>query len=223
MGAPDADPVCANALADTDCLVAPSAVTPSDGIGPLLTINANLIMGNSAESGSGGGIAFQNVNGTDVVSFPTHSFTVESRGSHQQHHHQQRSRMGWRWNFPSGCVEHRHHQQHHRVERYDRFVGRTVQHPRCSVGQQPRDPTCTANPADTTSTPQPAGLVSIQNSAVLVANLPGDDYLPGRTLCRNHCQPTGPAGSPRTRCSITTCSGRTARSTSEWAHSVAEL
>ena len=33
-------------------------------------INANLIMGNAAESGSGGGMRLQDVNGTDVVSFP---------------------------------------------------------------------------------------------------------------------------------------------------------
>jgi hypothetical protein len=36
-----------------------------------LVINANLIMGNAAESGSGGGIRFQGVNGTDVVTFPS--------------------------------------------------------------------------------------------------------------------------------------------------------
>jgi hypothetical protein len=66
----DADPVCAGAAQDTDCVVAPSAVTPSDGVGPLLTINANMIMGNSADSGSGGGIALRNVNGSDVVALP---------------------------------------------------------------------------------------------------------------------------------------------------------
>jgi len=34
-------------------------------------INANLIMGNGAESGSGGGLRLQDVNGTDVLTFPT--------------------------------------------------------------------------------------------------------------------------------------------------------
>ena len=34
-------------------------------------VNANLIMGNAAESGSGGGMRFQAVNGNDVVTFPT--------------------------------------------------------------------------------------------------------------------------------------------------------
>ena len=56
---------CGNTAADADC-------TPglSDGTGPGLVINANLIMGNSAESGSGGGIRLQNVNGTEVIAFP---------------------------------------------------------------------------------------------------------------------------------------------------------
>ena len=53
------------ANADADC--APGL---SDGTGPGLVINANLIMGNSAESGSGGGIRFQSVNGTEVVTLP---------------------------------------------------------------------------------------------------------------------------------------------------------
>jgi hypothetical protein len=36
-----------------------------------LVINANLIMGNSADSGTGGGLRFQSVNGTDVPRFPS--------------------------------------------------------------------------------------------------------------------------------------------------------
>jgi hypothetical protein len=74
MGAPDADPICStiNPNLDLDCLPNPaSSVGPSDGVGPGLVINANLIMGNAAEAGSGGGIAFQAVNGSDVVSFPS--------------------------------------------------------------------------------------------------------------------------------------------------------
>ena len=37
---------------------------------PTWSINANLIQGNAAESGSGGGLRFQGVNGTEVVAFP---------------------------------------------------------------------------------------------------------------------------------------------------------
>ncbi len=54
---------------------------PSDGTGPGLVINANLIMGNAAESGSGGGIRFQDVNGTEVVSFPTTSEPAGTRST----------------------------------------------------------------------------------------------------------------------------------------------
>jgi hypothetical protein len=70
MGAPDVDPPCS--VNDQDCVPNPAgSVGPSDGAGPQTTINANLVMGNSAESGSGGGIRLQHINGSDVVSFPT--------------------------------------------------------------------------------------------------------------------------------------------------------
>jgi hypothetical protein len=72
MGAPDADPVC-SVNNDADCVSPPGSIGPSDGVGPNLVINANLIQGNAAEAGSGGGIAFQNVNGSDVIAFPGHS------------------------------------------------------------------------------------------------------------------------------------------------------
>jgi hypothetical protein len=69
QGAPDVDPTC-GAITDADCVPTPGSVGPSDGTGPGLVINANLIMGNQAESGSGGGIALQQVNGSEVVAFP---------------------------------------------------------------------------------------------------------------------------------------------------------
>jgi hypothetical protein len=52
-------------LNDVDCV--PGL---PDGAGPGLLINANLFMGNAADAGSGGGIRFQNVNGTDVTRLP---------------------------------------------------------------------------------------------------------------------------------------------------------
>lgn len=69
MGSPDIAPPC-GATTDQDCVSAPNTVLPSDGAGPGLVINANLIMGNAAESGSGGGLRLQNVNGSDVLAFP---------------------------------------------------------------------------------------------------------------------------------------------------------
>ncbi|MBB5058728.1 hypothetical protein HDF16_003442 [Granulicella aggregans] len=56
---------CGNTAADADC--APGL---SDGTGPNLVIDSNVIMGNTAESGSGGGIRLQTVNGTDVTRTP---------------------------------------------------------------------------------------------------------------------------------------------------------
>jgi hypothetical protein len=50
----------------------------SDGTGPGLVINANLIQGNSAESGAGGGLRFQAVNGTDVTRLPKNPSTWNS-------------------------------------------------------------------------------------------------------------------------------------------------
>ena len=64
MGTPDTDPVCTG-IPDADC---PPGL--SDGTGPGLVVNANLIQANAADSGAGGGIRLQQVNGTEVSSFP---------------------------------------------------------------------------------------------------------------------------------------------------------
>jgi len=66
MSAPDTDPLCPGEP-DADCSHAFGSV--GDGVGPGLSINANLIMGNAAEAGSGGGIRFQGVNGVEVSNF----------------------------------------------------------------------------------------------------------------------------------------------------------
>ncbi len=63
QGTPDTDPVCPG-VPDADC---PPGL--SDGTGPGLVINANLIQGNSADSGAGGGIRLQQVDGTEVGTF----------------------------------------------------------------------------------------------------------------------------------------------------------
>ncbi len=67
QSAPDTDPICPGEP-DADCALAFGSV--GDGIGRNLLINANLIMGNAAEAGSGGGIRFQGVNGAEVSTFP---------------------------------------------------------------------------------------------------------------------------------------------------------
>src|SRR5262249_33614938 len=50
---------------DLDC---PPGI--GDGVGAAIMIDANLILGNSAESGSGGGLRLQQTNGSDVIAFP---------------------------------------------------------------------------------------------------------------------------------------------------------
>ncbi len=58
---------------DLDC---PPALP--EGTGHNLLIDANLIMGNSAESGTGGGLRLQLVNGDDVIAFPTRPNPITS-------------------------------------------------------------------------------------------------------------------------------------------------
>jgi hypothetical protein len=61
--------LCENsATIDVDC---PPQL--ADGIGPNLVIKSNLIQGNTAEGGSGGGLRLQHVNGTEVQRFPNDS------------------------------------------------------------------------------------------------------------------------------------------------------
>ncbi|RQH05468.1 choice-of-anchor Q domain-containing protein [Paraburkholderia dinghuensis] len=68
QGVPPDGTYCENAAVDQDC-----APQLSDGVGPGLLIDGNLIVGNTAESGKGGGLRLQNVNGTDVQRSPTNA------------------------------------------------------------------------------------------------------------------------------------------------------
>ncbi|MGA7178364.1 MAG: Ig-like domain-containing protein [Thiobacillaceae bacterium] len=170
MGAPDVDPPC-GATTDADCVPADlSTIGPSDGVGPGLKINANLIMGNQAESGSGGGIAFQSVNGSEVVSFPTtpsqwYSVSVTNNIIAN-------NVAGWDGAGISLLDALNMNIVNNTIMSNDSTASsgvlfNTIGAPLAStLGSN-----CTQN-GGTTSCPQPAGLVSIQNSAVLQANLP---------------------------------------------------
>jgi hypothetical protein len=60
-------------LAGTECGGATDTDCPpglGDGTGARLVIDGNLIYGNSAESGTGGGIALEMINGSEVIAFP---------------------------------------------------------------------------------------------------------------------------------------------------------
>jgi hypothetical protein len=66
QGVPPDGTFCENSATDLDC-----APQLSDGAGPGIKIDSNLIVGNTAESGKGGGLRLQSVNGTDVARSPT--------------------------------------------------------------------------------------------------------------------------------------------------------
>jgi hypothetical protein len=191
MGAPDVDPTC-GAITDIDCLN-PTPVAPADGTGPGLVINANLIMGNAAESGSGGGIRFQGVNGTDVITFPTtpanwYSVLVQNNIITN-------NVAGWDGAGISLQDALAVNIINNTIVSNDTTASSGVlfntlgaplassQGP-CSVARNP-DGTCPA--PWTTSSIQPAGIVAIQNSSNMTANLPATVVCPG-----GHYQGTNP-------------------------------
>ena len=178
MGTPDADPTC-GATTDQDCVSPLGQVGPSDGIGPGLVINANLIMGNAAESGSGGGIAFQNINGNDVVNFPTtptqwyHVMVTNNIIANNV--------AGWDGGGVSLLdalnVDLINNTIVSNVTTASAGVlNNTLGAPLASTHNCPpgqiNSTTGVCNVTVSTSTPQPSGLVSINDSAILVASLP---------------------------------------------------
>jgi hypothetical protein len=166
-------------------------VAPSDGMGPELVINANLIMGNAAESGSGGGLRFQNANGTEVVAFPT----TPSRWYHAKVTNNiiANNVAGWDGGGISLLDA-----------LYVDIVNNTIvsNSTTASAGilfdtigaplASAQGTNCTT--ISTTSCPQVAGLVTIQNNANFVANLPTTitcppgHYAPGTTASNGTCR-----------------------------------
>ena len=173
MGAaPDGTP--AGAAAGTECgSVTDVDCAPglSDGTGPGLVINANLIMGNAAESGSGGGLRFQSVNGTEVVFFPlqpTRWYSVSVTNNIITN-----NVAGW-----DGAG----------VSLQDALVVNLINNTIASndstassgvlfntmgapLGSAPGS--TNQSTATTTSAPQAAGVVTMRNSSLLTASMPG--------------------------------------------------
>jgi hypothetical protein len=140
-----------------------------DGTGPGLVINANLILGNQAESGSGGGLALQQINGTDVVKLPATPSLWNS--ANVTNNIIGNNVSGW----DGGGVS--------LLDALSvNFINNTVisNDSTASSGVlfntlgAPLASTLGTNcmTSSTSSCPQPAGLVSIPNSAVLTGHLP---------------------------------------------------
>jgi hypothetical protein len=175
MGSPDVDPPCATV--DQDCVSPLGTVGPSDGTGPGLVINANLIMGNAAESGSGGGLRLQNINGSEVLNFPrtpAQWYSVNVTNNIIAN-----NVAGWdgagvslvdalNVNFINNTV------MSNDTTASSGVLFNTLGAPIASSQGPCTTPASGVQPSPcvTTSTNKPAGLVSIQNSAVLTANLP---------------------------------------------------
>ena len=163
-GTPDTDPVCGLG-ADADC---PPGF--SDGVGPGLVINANLIQGNAAEAGSGGGIRLQGVNGTEVTNFPTNP--ARWYAPLVTNNIIVNNVAGWDGGGVSleDALAVNLHQQHRGFQRQHGDRRSAVQHPGCAQSRARRRRLPATN-AGNTSLPQPAGLVTMQNSIPLTAAL----------------------------------------------------
>lgn len=195
MGAPDADPPCATTT-DVDCVSPPGTILPSDGTGPGLVINANLILGNSADSGSGGGLRLQHINGTDVLNFPNGSpnflgIPLQTRWPSIPGHQAQPS---FQTATPWNAVMVTNNIIANNVAGWDgggislqdalatSIVNNTVTTNNSTASSgvlfqtlfaplaSTQGTNCTNN-SGAQSCPQPAGLVSVTNSAVLTANI----------------------------------------------------
>jgi hypothetical protein len=193
MGAPDVDPPCSTV--DQDCVSPLGTVGPSDGAGPGLVIDANLIMGNAAESGTGGGLRLQNINGSEVVSFPrtpsrwyavnvTNNIIVNNVAG---------------WDGAGVSLQDALNVSfiNNTVMSNDTTASSGVLFNTFGAPLASSQGPCTTPPSGvqptpcvTTSTPQPAGLVSIPNSAVLTSNLPTTITCPsGHPNCRSYSNP----------------------------------
>jgi hypothetical protein len=171
MGAPDVDPTCGTTT-DADCLPPLSSVNaPGDGTGPGLVINANLIMGNAAESGSGGGIRFQGVNGTDVTTFPAQPSRWNSIDV--TNNIIANNVAGWDGAGISLVDALAVNIRNNTIISNDTTASsgvlfNTLNSPLASSQGPCPYGTTVPTPCVTTSTPQPAGLVAIQNSTQLL-------------------------------------------------------
>jgi hypothetical protein len=165
MGAPDTDPVCGTA-ADADC---PPGI--SNGTGPNLTINANLIQGNAAEAGTGGGLRLQGVNGVEITNFPNNPGAWN--GVTITNNVIANNVAGWDGGGVSLEDTLRVYFINNTVMNNDStatagILFNTLGAPLAS-SQTPSTPTANGN----TSLPQPAGLVTMQHSSPLTAGLAG--------------------------------------------------
>jgi len=159
----------------------------SDGTGPGLVINANLIEGNGAEAGSGGGIRLQGVNGADVARFPANP----ERWYHVKVQNNMITNNVAGWDGGGVSLEDalavtliNNTIASNDTSASSGSLFRTLGAPLAS--SQSATPGCLAQNGGNASCPQPAGLVSMQNSPQLTSSFttgritcPPGNYAPG--------------------------------------------
>ncbi len=189
MSAPDTDPICPGEP-DADCSHAFGSV--GDGIGPNLVINANLIMGNAAEAGSGGGIRFQGVNGAEVGFFPrtpsrwysvnvTNNIIANNVAGWDGGGVSLQDSIGV--NLINNTII-----SNDSTASSGALFGAFFAPQASSPTPCPRDGQGANIPCVPLSDPQPAGLSSAGHSAEFLASLPGEHHLPAGPSTR-HRQP----------------------------------
>jgi hypothetical protein len=139
-------------------------------------INANLIMGNAAESGSGGGIRFQGVNGTEIRRFPStptqwYSVTVTNNIIAN-------NVAGWDGGGVSLQDALVVNLINNTVTSNDTTASAGVLFNTLGAPLASSPGATNQTTSTTTSAPQPAGLVAIQNSPTLTASLPATIICP---------------------------------------------
>jgi hypothetical protein len=202
MSAPDTDPTCPGEP-DQDCPLSFGGV--SDGTGPGLKIDANLIMGNAADSGAGGGLRIQGLNGAEIGFFPDgRAVTTGPVGQrHPSRWYQAdvtnniivNNVAGWDGagislqdsigvNLINNTVASNDSTASSGVL-FDSFFAPLASAP------HPQTPTCNSGSCDR-SVPQPSGLSVAPHSAEFLANLPATIFCP-----EGHAQGTLTNGSCR--------------------------
>jgi hypothetical protein len=177
-------------VTDNDCV--PGL---SDGTGPGLVINGNLIEGNGAEAGSGGGLRLQGVNGADVARFPANPerwYQVQVTNNIINN-----NVAGWDGGGVSLEDALAVTLTNNTIASNDTSASsgslfRTLGAPLAS--SQSPTPGCLSQNGGNASCPQPAGLVTMQNSPQLTASFttgaitcPPGNYAPGSSPTNGTC------------------------------------
>jgi len=179
---PDGTTLECGSITDEDC---PPGLP--EGTGRNLTLDANLIMGNSAESGTGGGVRVQMVNGSDVLALPERPDLWN--GVLMTNNVIANNAAGWDGGGVSMQDALKVRLINNTIISNDATASAgvlfktlaapmaSVPPPNCDPGTQP-GATCPPD-VNNTSTNQPAGVVTMQNTPNMTAALADLPTLPG--------------------------------------------